>query len=356
MDKNNKPKYGMLVDAIKNDINEGRIKNGDKLPSENTLSAMYGISRHTVRKALSILEIEGLVTAEHGRGTFCTIKEKAKVKTNTVAVVTTYISDYIFPSVINGIYDVMTKNGYNIILKNTKNSICVERTCLEDIINIGVDGLIIEPSKSQIFCRNLELYEKLDNAGIPYVFIHGRYSQMEDKAHVLMNDEAGAYNVTKYLAELGHRKIAGIFKADDSQGGERHKGFARGLRENGIEYDPELVIWYHTEDKKVKPRTEIRKLLETGKITAVMCYNDQIATTVIKEINSMGLSVPEAVSVTGFDDSSIAEEIGITTVTHPKEEVGRHAAELLLKLMNGGTPQNDILDTSLIVRRTTDRI
>lgn len=356
LNKNNKSKYITLVDSIKNDIKEGRIKNGDKLPSENTLSKMHGMSRHTVRKALSILEIEGLVTAEHGRGTFCTIKERVKIRTNTVAVVTTYISDYIFPSVINGVYDIMTKNGYNIILKNTKNSIGIERACLEDILNIGVDGLIIEPSKSQIFCRNTELYERLDEAGIPYVFIHGCYPQMEKKGHVLMDDEEGGYILTKYLISLGHRSIAGIFKADDFQGAERHKGFVRALREFDIHYDPDLIIWYHTEDRKVKPQTEIHRLAEKGKVTAVMCYNDQIATTVIKELNSMGLSVPGDISVTGFDNSAVSEEVGITTVTHPKEEMGRHAAEMLLDLMSGGTPRTEKLETELVVRRTTRNI
>ena len=133
MNINNKSKYAVLVDDIKNDINEGRIKNGDKLPSEHELAEMYGMSRHTVRKALSILENEGFVRAEHGRGTFCTISDRGKKRSNTAAVITTYISDYIFPNVINGVYDVMTKNGYNIILKNTKNS-AVIRSCMTDLM------------------------------------------------------------------------------------------------------------------------------------------------------------------------------------------------------------------------------
>lgn len=62
----------------------------------------------------------GYVSAEHGRGTFCTLKYKTKNDSKIIAVITTYISDYIFPHVINGIYDVMSKNGYNVLLKNTE--------------------------------------------------------------------------------------------------------------------------------------------------------------------------------------------------------------------------------------------
>lgn len=352
---NNKSKYAVLVDDIKNDINEGRIKNGDKLPSEHELAEMYGMSRHTVRKALSILENEGFVRAEHGRGTFCTISDRGKKRSNTAAVITTYISDYIFPNVINGVYDVMTKNGYNIILKNTKNSINTERKCLQDILETGVDGVIIEPSKSQIFCRNTELYDRLDAEGIPYVFIHGIYPQMQDKPHVVMDDEGGAYKLTQHLAKLGHKRIAGIFKADDSQGTKRHRGYARALKEYGIEYDPETVIWYHTEDRKIRPQAAVKCLTENG-VTAIVCYNDQIAGAVIKELGNMGLSVPDDISVTGFDNSAIAEELGITTAVHPKEKIGREAAELLLRLMDGAECRKSIkLDTDIVIRTSSGK-
>ena len=155
MNINDKAKYIILIDSIKNDIISGKIKPGDKLPSENKLAEKFGMSRHTVRKALSILENDGYVSAEHGRGTFCTLKYKTKNDSKIIAVITTYISDYIFPHVINGIYDVMSKNGYNVLLKNTGNDIYTEKNCLDDALKAGVCGLIIEPSKSQILCRHI---------------------------------------------------------------------------------------------------------------------------------------------------------------------------------------------------------
>ena len=76
-----------------------------------------------------------------------------------IAVVTTYLSDYIFPSVIQGIDQVMTENGYSIILKNTKNSSSAEGKCLEELLSKDIEGLIIEPSKSEIYCRHIALYK-----------------------------------------------------------------------------------------------------------------------------------------------------------------------------------------------------
>ncbi len=68
----------------------------------------------------------------------------------------------------------LTENGYSILLKNTRNSRSMEAKCLEELLQRNIDGLIIEPSKSQIMCGHTNLYEMLDSCGIPYVFAHVR--------------------------------------------------------------------------------------------------------------------------------------------------------------------------------------
>lgn len=230
------------MEDLKKQIISGNIQIGEKLPSENELSARYQVSRQTVRKALSILENAGYIYAEHGRGTFCSDLVRHSGRSKNIAVVTTYLSDYIFPRVIKGIDSVLTEAGYSIILKNTKNSISQEAKCLEELLQKDIDGLIIEPSKSQIYCRHLNLYQKLDDYHIPYVFIQGCFSKMREKPQVLMDDCKGGYLITKYLIETGHKDIAGIFKADDIQGQNRHKGYAMALQEAGMRYDPDKVL------------------------------------------------------------------------------------------------------------------
>ena len=155
-------KYHTLKELLKNDILSGVYQPGDKMPSENQLVQEYDLSRHTVRKALSILEEEGYIIAVHGKGTFCTERALHKKESKNIAVVTTYISDYIFPRLIQGINSVLSKDGYSIIFKTTENSRRGETACLEDILTKDIDGLIIEPSKSEIVCRHPKLYENLD--------------------------------------------------------------------------------------------------------------------------------------------------------------------------------------------------
>ena len=167
-----------LMEELKSKILSGEIRPGAKLPSENELAQEYEISRHTVRKALAILVTDGYITTKHGKGTFCSDRMAHRKNSKNIAVVTTYISDYIFPRLIQWMDRILTEQGYSIMLKNTGNSRQKEAQCLEDILTKDVDGLIIEPSKSQILCRNMPLYEQLDRMGIPYVFIQGSYLQM----------------------------------------------------------------------------------------------------------------------------------------------------------------------------------
>ena len=375
----NTPKYQELMEQLRLQIVSGEIAPGQKLPSENTLSAQYQVSRQTVRKALAILQNEGYIYAEHGRGTFCSEMMRHAHPSKNIAVVTTYLSDYIFPRVIQGIDDVLTGAGYSIVLKNTKNSRTREAECLQEILSKDIDGVIIEPSKSQIFCRHMNLYEQLEKSHIPYVFIQGCFPQMKDKPHVLLDDFQGGYMITKYLTDHGHKNIVGVFKADDMQGQNRHKGYVLALQEAEILYDPDKVVWFHTEDRKIHPYEAIREMAGKtlrGQMDAVVCYNDQTAQLVMREssgvdsfyrltqevmrlpqppdaifttsdpkafvvmhaLHDMGVRIPEDVSVTGYDNSSLANQQGLrlTTIDHPQEKLGAMAAELLLSMIQNG--------------------
>ena len=360
--ENGKPKYFTLMEELKEKIISGRIQPGEKLPSENQFTVQYSLSRHTVRKALSLLEQEGYIEACHGKGTFCSEKMRHMKKSRNIAVVTTYISDYIFPRLIQGMDNVLSEQGYSIILKNTGNSRQKEAKCLEELLQKDIDGLIIEPSKSQLSCRHPGLYENLEKYQIPYIFIQGIYTEMKDKPHILMDDARGGYLVTKYLLEQGHRRITGFFKADDIQGIQRHKGYVRALQEAGIPYDPDLVVWFHTEDRRSKPSMMVKEMVKTGSLPhGIVCYNDQIAVQVIESLEDCGLQVPKDISVTGYDNSLYAQRgTGITTIAHPQERLGEMAAELILEKINGVSEEDSkverLIQPELIVRGSCRRL
>ena len=350
-------KYSGIEAELREWVFSDQCNPGDRLPSENVLAARYKVSRQTVRKALEGLEREGDIYAVHGSGRYISERLLHRKKSGNIAVVMTYLSDYIFPKVISGIDEVLSSNGYDLILKHTNNSRHGEISCLTELLEKDIDGIIIEPSKSNLYCRHTELFEKMEKYEIPYVFIQGEYEAMADRPHVLMNDEQGSFLLTRHLIDLGHREIYGIFKSDDSQGQKRHNGYARALAEAGIPYDPSRVIWFYTEDRKVHPYTGLQRIIRSGKpVDAVVCYNDQIARHVIRAIRETGKRVPEDISVTGYDnlESSSDDGMHLTTIVHPKEELGRLAAEMLLHMIRGeNTEQRIVIEPELLVREST---
>ena len=216
--------------------------------------------------------------------------------------------------------------------------------------------MIIEPSKSEVLCRHVSLYETLDKYQIPYIFIQGLYTEMQEKPHILMDDAGGGYLVTKHLLDSGRRDIAGFFKADDRQGIERHKGYVKALQEKGIAYDPDKVVWFHTEDRRKKPALMVRNMVRQNCLPeGIVCYNDQIAVQVMEELERQGKKIPEDVAVTGYDNSLYARQgQGITTITHPQEKLGEMAAKLLLEKL-GGVPDEEstverLIRPKLIIR------
>ena len=78
--------------------------------------------------------------------------------------------------------------------------------------------------------------------------------------------------MTKYLLDMGHKDLLGIFKADDLQGQERHKGYVKALQEAGFSYDPDRVIWFHTEDRKTKAGPDD----ETASGSGPSCRRDRV--------------------------------------------------------------------------------
>ncbi len=349
------PKYHQLKEFIKEQILRGEILPGEKITSENTLSRQFKLSRHTVRQALGELENEGFISREKGRGTFCNLNGKNAVK--NIAVLTTYITDYIFPPIIKGIEEVLSNNGYNLILANTNNDQLKEAQCLDNFLNQEIGALIIEPTKSALENINIDYFKELEAKGIPYLMLHAYYPDL-DPAFVVMDDTQGTYLTTNHLLQLGHSRIAGIFKSDDLQGIKRQAGFLSALKEYEIAENPDWIGNYNTEQLRTYPYQFIRNLLrQADPPTAVVCYNDQIALEILEAIRNEGLKVPDDISVVGFDDSSLATatEIKLTTIKHPKANMGRQVGNNIIQMLTSKVKKPRITYPSELIIRSSCR-
>jgi GntR family transcriptional regulator, arabinose operon transcriptional repressor len=357
----------MVKEQIIEWITSGKVNPGEKIYSENELVKMFGVSRHTVRQAVGDLVHEGWLYREQGAGTFCSFN-RGEIKENTepapsvltgknIGVITTYMSDYIFPSIIRGIESYLTAKGYSLVLACTNNDVELEKQCLQMMLSKNIDGLIVEPTKSSSHNPNIHYYFELEQNNIPYLMINQYYNELMP-AHLVVNDEDGGFLATEHLIKLGHEKVVGLFKTDDAQGVHRMQGFIRAFREHGLTFFPEMVISYSTEEKDNKPIEKLKELYLSGNFpTAIVCYNDQLALQVLNLLRELGKNVPEDVSIVGYDDSFLAEatDIKLTTIVHPKMKMGEDAAKWIVSAVekNGEPSQSIVYQPELVVRNST---
>jgi GntR family transcriptional regulator, arabinose operon transcriptional repressor len=338
-----KPKYQyqVIMNDIKSKILSGEYDVLDKIPTESALQEMYNVSRHTVRKAILELSNEGFLRSEKGSGTYVSNQYQSKSSVNpnkkTIGVITTYISDYIFPSIIRGIEGRLNEDNYSLLLASTNNDVEQEKKALEMMLSYGVDGLIVEPTKSNLYNPNIAYYLSFKEQDIPFIMINAYYEEL-DVPHLCLDDVQSSYLATKELISKGHTQIGLISKTDDLQGKFRMKGFIKALGESKLRFQPEQVFSYDTETKP-ELHTDLKKFLNENReaLTAIVCYNDEVGFVVGNLCRQLNISIPEELSIIGQDNSYIAQNanIKLTTLTHPQEQMGRDAADWVIKKLQG---------------------
>lgn len=357
------PKYMQLKQEIMSWIVTAQFKPHDKLPSENEIGKQFEMSRQTVRQALGDLEQEGWLYREQGKGTFVSDQSVAERRSTsqgmTIGMITTHISDYIFPTIVRGVESSLRAVGARLLLASTDNEKDKEKDSLESMLREPLTGLIIEPTKSAEGNPNFNYFLALEALKIPYIMLNERYSDV-DAPCLRVDDELGGFRAAEHLIKLGHSRIAGFFKTDDFQGVHRMRGFLRAHREHGLTVPPDYLLRYSSEEKGDKPAQALSDMLqrELGqRPTAIICYNDELAVKMLDIVRQIGLAVPEDLSIIGFDDSNLATatEVKLTTVAHPKTEMGEDAVALLLGMVEKQRrlTQDKVYDPELVIREST---
>ncbi len=353
-------KYQELAEWIQKQIRDGKLSAGQKLYSENKLKEMFGISRQTIRHAISLLEKDGIIRRVQGSGTYINDDRLANLaRRKRISVITTNVDGYIFPRTIRGMEDVLIEQGYSIQNAFTNNQNSREKLLLEDIIEKDeVAGIIMETTKSGIPNPNLSLYHEIRRKKIPILFINSYYPQLKIP-HVSISDHMAGWKMTKYLISMGHRNIGGIFKLDDRQGQMRYAGYVDALNEADIAVDDTRILWMDTEDVKHMNNAGARILERIKGCSALICYNDEVAFGLIEILKTEGIRVPEDISIVSVDNSELAilGEVKLTSVPHPMETLGRKAAEnLLCMIKDPKFDGNYEFEVNLILRDSVKRI
>ena len=280
-------------------------------------------------------------------------------KNKIIGVISTHMADYIFPSIISGIDSVVTDQGYSLIVGNTLNNHDRERQTLLNMLDLKIAGLIIEPTQSALPNSNLDLYRQLQNYHIPTILFHSTYPGFSFPT-LLTKDLEAEKELTKYLFKLGHSNILGIFQINDQQGVNRMSGMVQAYQEENIPITKSNIVMYQSNDAFTDIVNKADTILKANPhITALDCYNDELATRIISHLQSQGLQVPHDISVVGFDNYEMAQLITpkLTTVNHPKRQLGEDAGEMIIDMINDKsvtskfyTPQIIKRDSAILVR------
>lgn len=280
-------------------------------------------------------------------------KKLSQKKTfNIGVVVPEFINEY-YSEIIIAIQELLIKNGYQVLITQSDEKPEQELLNVKTLMQNMVDGLIIAPTSED---DNMDFYLKQYRRGYPIVFM-SRISEHLDASKVLFNNKKWSFFAAEHLINQGFEKIyhlSGYKKSTVAR--DRIAGFNRALekhnfpKENTKTFECGIFV---EEGIKI-----IDKLLEQNDLPqAFFCANDHIALGVIKNLKEKGFNVPNDIAVTGFTETRMAELISpkLTSVKQPTYEMGRKAAELLLKNLNDENSPTEtiILNGDLNIRESS---
>ncbi|MGN7455690.1 LacI family DNA-binding transcriptional regulator [Paenibacillus pasadenensis] len=239
--------------------------------------------------------------------------------------------DIFFSDVTRGILSQATRAGYDLLLKTGRS----EQEELEAVTRLAkgrrVDGIILLQSR-----RDDTVIRYLQQEKFPFVLI-GRDPERPDILTVDNDNVQGAYDVTRHLLELGHRRIGyASGPLDLVVSADRYEGYRKALDESGIQPDPS---WLVSADRiRADSTAAVRALMERPeRPTALVVMDDLLAFTLLGTLSELGYSVPGDMAVFGFNDNPMSpvSTPPISSVDIGVYQLGLQAAGLLLKSIKG---------------------
>ena len=363
--------HTQLHNVLRQLIVSGRWQYGERIPSEPQLAKHLDISRSTVRIALQKAEVEGLIKRAAGRGTFVSYDSDERTNNRFIGYVTRSFHNEIHRILLSSVETELRSEGYNIVFSNAVNN-DEEVRVLEQLLQDNVQGVILW-ANANVTAGQQAILQEYHARNIPIVFID-RFVEGVSADYIASDNLSGTYHLVKHLIELGHRQlvflthnISNLFPVE-----ERYRGFIKALQEQGLEAggrweitSPHETEFFETDifqlldDQNAEFNVQISQLFQDAnpKPSAIVCVNDAVAILAMRAMQSLGLKVPDDISIVGFDDISLAAylDVPLTTASQNAHEIGQRAAEMLLERLDGYSkpPREIAVPTRLQIRMST---
>jgi LacI family transcriptional regulator len=275
----------------------------------------------------------------------------ASRRSRLLGLVIPTVTNSIYASSTQAVHQAAQRAGYTVLVGVSDFSEVREAELIHQLVSRRVEGLILTGER-----RSAAVYEKIIRNHCPFV-ITWKLTRSRDRPSVSFDNVKATRVAVDHLLGLGHRRIGLICGRTDlnDRALQRRTAFERVLRDAKIEPDPELI--FERGFEFVEGGAAMHRMLQLSRPpSAVFCANDIQAIGAISECRNVGLSVPDEMSIVGFDDLPIAQYITptLTTVHVPAEEMGDSAAKRLIVAIEANEPVLPLeLMTDLVIRETT---
>lgn len=272
----------------------------------------------------------------------------ASNRSNTVGAVIPTMANAMFASGLQVFQEALSDATYTLLVASSAYNADTELQQIKSLVAQGADGLLLigssRPDKTTHF---------LKVRNIPYV-IAWCYQHNDDRYFAGFDNIKAATAIATEVLNKGHQRIAMIagFSEQNDRSKNRITGVTQSIAKN---QNAKLLSVIETDYTLEAGGDAFEKLLQSPtKPTAIICGNDVLAAGVIVRARQLGIKIPDDVSVTGFDDISLATVVSpaLTTVRVPQLEMGKTAARVMLELLNNGTSKSLELETEIIHRES----
>lgn len=276
----------------------------------------------------------------------------------SIGVIIGAIPNSFFSDVLNGMESITHQKDYHIIITQSLESVDREKKNLEHLTWRAVDGLLVSLSAET---QSVDHFKEVHESGIPIVF----YDRVTDEiqTHQVVSDNiGGTYKGTMHLIKNGYTRIAHITSSKElSITTERLMGYEKALKEQGIPVNPEYIKYCKHGGKDLDEiETAITGLLKMKpRPDAIITASDRITIGAMAILKKKKISIPKQVALVGYSNFSAPEIFNpeLTTISQPAFEIGRTAAELLIKLIESKRQpakfEKRILPSELVVRESS---
>jgi len=298
----------------------------------NILNGKDKVSKETKEKVLNLIKETGYKPNYMARGLRAT-------KTRTIGLLIDDLTEFSSPLIVDGIMTYLEENNYKSILENLRfyskwgydwyqNEAYKKAVynAFQEFSAIKVDGIIYVSGHE----RNINIIP--ENFSIPTIISYA-FSDSPNLSSVMIDDVDAAYRLTQHLIKNGHKKIA-VIKGEDGNihTEKRLQGYKKALEDYGIELDQNLIC---NGNWRSKSGYEIGKELLASKkdFSAIFCFNDLMASGLYRSLAENKIQVGKDLSVVGFDNRSLSQELipPLTTMEIPLVEIGKATAQELIK-------------------------